>query len=46
MGIYLWEEYFLKAVRVLQILYSYSHKLIFAYEIIFFLAYIRLMIEE
>lgn len=31
MGIYVWQEYFLKAVRVLHTLYTCSHELIFAY---------------
>jgi hypothetical protein len=31
MGIYMWEEYSLKAVRVLQILHTCSHELILAY---------------
>jgi hypothetical protein len=33
MGIYVWEEYFLKAVRVLQMLCTCSHELLFAYEL-------------
>jgi len=32
MDIYVWEEYFLKAVRVLQMLCTCSHELIFEYE--------------